>query len=543
MTNERRARARDTDGEPRWWQTGVVYQVYPRSFQDSNGDGIGDLRGIIARLDHFVWLGVDAVWPSPIFRSPMADFGYDISDYRDVDPTFGTLADLDLLIAEAHRRGLRVLLDYVPNHTSSEHAWFRESRSSRGSPRRDWYVWADAQPDGSPPNNWLSIFGGSAWELDGATGQHYLHSFLKEQPDLNWRNPLVRAEMYDTLRFWLDRGVDGFRIDVLWLLIKDDRLRDNPPNPRWPGQGAGFTYDALLPEFTSDRPEVHDIVAEMRAVVDEYEDRVMVGEIYLPVERLVAYYGSTGRPEAHLPFNFQLVLAHWRAPIIARLLREYEAVMPEHGWPNWVLGNHDSPRIATRAGAAQAAVAAMLLLTLRGTPTLYYGDEIGMTEAEIPADRQLDPARFEGPNPGGRDSQRTPMRWDSSANAGFTTGDPWLPLGDDLDRVNVAAQTHDRQSLLSLYRRLLALRRSEPALQVGRWAEVRAEDELIAYERVAGQRRLVIALNFGDAPQEVSLDLWSVGRVLISTDHVRDGAPVPFPLMLGANEGIVLEVS
>ena len=533
--------------EPRWWQTGVVYQVYPRSFQDSNGDGIGDLRGIIARLDHFVWLGVDAIWLSPIFRSPMADFGYDISDYRDVDPTFGTLAGLDLLVAEAHRRGLRVLLDYVPNHTSSEHAWFRESRSSRDSPRRDWYVWADARPDGSPPNNWLSIFGGSAWELDGTTGQYYLHSFLKAQPDLNWRNPLVRAEMYDTLRFWLDRGVDGFRVDVLWLLIKDDQLRDNPPNPRWPGarsgDGAGFTYDALLPEFTSDRPEVHDIVAQMRAVVDEYDDRVMVGEIYLPVERLVSYYGTPGRPEAHLPFNFQLVLAQWKAPIIARLLREYEGVLPEHGWPNWVLGNHDQPRIATRAGAAQAAVAAMLLLTLRGTPTLYYGDEIGMTEVDIPTERLLDPARFEGPNPGGRDSQRTPMRWDTSANAGFTTGDPWLPLGDDLDSVNVAAQAGDRRSLLSLYRRLLALRRHEPALQVGRWTELRVEDELLAYERATDQRRLVVALNLGDTPQDVSLDLPGGGRVLISTDHEREDAVVSSTLVLGANEGIVLEVS
>jgi alpha-glucosidase len=534
--------AANLNAAPLWWQVGVVYQVYPRSLQDSNGDGIGDLRGIIDRLDHFVWLGVDAIWISPIFRSPMADFGYDISDYRDVDPTFGTLADLDLLVAEAHRRGLRVLLDYVPNHTSIEHAWFRESRSSRDNPRRDWYVWADPKPDGSPPNNWLSIFGGSAWQFDRATGQYYLHLFLKEQPDLNWRNPLVRAEMYDTLRFWLDRGIDGFRIDVLWLLIKDDQLRDNPPNPAFLGAGGGFAYDALLPEFTSDRPEMHDVVAEMRAVLDEYDERVMIAEIYLPTERLVTYYGSADRPEAHLPFNFQLVLSQWKAPVVGKALREYEAALPDHGWPNWVLGNHDQPRIATRAGRDQAAVAAMLLVTVRGTPTIYYGDEIGMSDVDIPEELRLDPARFEGPTSGGRDAQRTPMRWDGSANGGFTTGEPWLPIGDDVERINVAVQSTDEQSLLSLYRRLLELRRDEPALRSGSWAEMLVTDEVLVYERVTADRRLVVALNFSATPQQVTLDLTG-GRVLLSTDRSRDGEEVGSPLDLRPNEGLVLVAS
>src|SRR5215213_9952591 len=280
-----------------WWQSGVIYQVYPRSFQDSNGDGIGDLPGIIDRLDYLAWLGVDAIWLSPIFRSPMADFGYDVADYRDVDPMFGTLGDLDRLIDEAHARGIRVLLDFVPSHTSSEHPWFVESRSSRDNPKRDWYLWADAKPDGSPPTNWLSHFGGSGWERDDATGQYYFHGFLKEQPDLNWRNPQVRRAMYDVLRFWLDRGVDGFRVDVIWLLIKDDRFRDNPPNPAWQPQQRGSAR--LLQRYSADRPEIHDVVAEMRAVLDAYPERVLIGEIYLPVERLVAYYGRDMK-RAHL---------------------------------------------------------------------------------------------------------------------------------------------------------------------------------------------------------------------------------------------------
>ncbi len=318
-------------GDARWWQQGVIYQIYPRSFQDSNGDGIGDLEGIRRRLGHLAALGVDAVWISPFYPSPMADFGYDVADYRGVDPIFGTLADFDRLIAEAHARGLRVILDFVPNHTSDRHPWFVESRASRSSPKRDWYIWRDPAPDGGPPNNWLSNFGGSAWECDAATGQYYYHAFLREQPDLNWRNGEVRRAMYEVLRFWLDRGVDGFRVDVLWHLIKDDRFRNNPPNPDWTPDQPGIRRCLQL--YSADRPEVHEVVAEMRAVLDEYPERLLIGEIYLPVERLVAYYGQDMRG-AHLPFNFQLLSATWRAEEIGRIIHEYEAHLPAGGWPN-----------------------------------------------------------------------------------------------------------------------------------------------------------------------------------------------------------------
>ncbi|MBW3572546.1 MAG: alpha-amylase, partial [Gemmatimonadetes bacterium] len=394
-----------------WWQRGVVYQVYPRSFQDTDGDGVGDLRGITRRLDYLRWLGVDALWISPIYPSPMADFGYDVSDYRDVHPMFGTLADFDQLVREAHARGLRVILDFVPNHTSQEHPWFRESRSSRENPRRDWYIWRDPAPGGGPPTNWLSNFGGPAWTLDERTGQYYYHAFLPQQPDLNWRNPAVVEAMLDVLRFWLERGVDGFRVDVIWHLIKDDRFRDNPVNPGWTPEQR--PYDAVLPVHTADQPEVHQLIARMRRLMDEYPERVLIGEIYLPVERLVAYYGQD-MSGAHLPFNFQLIRAPWHARHIARLIDEYEAALPPGGWPNWVLGNHDVHRIASRVGRAQARVAAVLLLTLRGTPTLYYGDEIGMMDVEVPPERVQDPYERNVPGQGfGRDPERTPMQSDA----------------------------------------------------------------------------------------------------------------------------------
>ena len=359
-------------------------QIYPRSFQDSDGDGIGDLGGIIERLDYLTWLGVDAVWLSPIFPSPMADFGYDIADYTDIDPLFGSMEDFDRLLEAVHARDLKLILDLVPNHTSDRHPWFEESRSSRENPKRDWYLWKDPAPDGGPPTNWRSVFGGSAWQYDDTTGQYYYHAFLKEQPDLNWRNPEVRDAIFDVMRFWLDKGVDGFRVDVMWHLLKDEQLRDNPPNPDYhPDQPD---HARFIPAFSEDQYEVHTIVEQMRAVTDAYDDRVLIGEIYLPIPRLVAYYGPEGRG-AHLPFNFQLILLPWDARRIDAAISKYEGALPPDGWPNWVLGNHDKPRIASRVGRAQARVAAMLLLTLRGTPTLYYGDEIGMQNVAVPPER------------------------------------------------------------------------------------------------------------------------------------------------------------
>lgn len=526
----------------RWWERGIIYQIYPRSFKDSNGDGIGDLRGIQSKLDYLAWLGIDAIWISPIFPSPMADFGYDVSDYTDIDPLFGTLAEFDALLADVHSRGMKLLLDYVPNHTSERHPWFVESRSSPASAKRDWYIWREPGRDGGPPNNWRGNFGGSAWEWDEETGQYYYHAFLKEQPDLNWRNPEVRRAMLDVLRFWLDRGVDGFRVDVMHHLVKDTEFRDNPPNPDWqPGMSP---YRELLTTYTADLPEVQDIVAHMRGVIEEYNDRMLVGEIYLPVEQLMAYYGASGQG-AHLPFNFQLIRLPWRAKEIAQAVERYEALLPSYAWPNWVLGNHDKPRIASRAGAAQARVAAMLLLTLRGTPTMYYGDELGMHDVPIPPGQVQDPFEKNVPGLGlGRDPVRTPMQWTGGKWADFSSAQPWLPLADDFKNVNVAIEREDATSLLTLYRRLIALRRAEPALSVGDYAALPSGDDVVAYMRKAGDRRLLIALSFGGQPRSFNVaDLQARGSLLLSSHLDRHNETFNAEMILRANEGVIVEIS
>jgi alpha-glucosidase len=523
-----------------WWQQGVIYQVYPRSFQDSNGDGIGDLKGIEARLDYLSDLGVDALWISPIYPSPMADFGYDVADYCDVDPRFGTLADFDSLLAAAHGKSIRIILDFVPNHSSDQHPWFVASKSSRTSPKRDWYIWRDG-----PPNNWISDFGGSAWEWDASTGQYYLHAFLKEQPDLNWRNPAVQEAMYDVLRFWLARGVDGFRIDVLWHLIKAEGFPDNPPNPAYrAGMGEMHSVRQL---HSTDQPEVHAIASEMRRIADGFSrerERVLIGEIYLPLERLMHYYG-VDTPGVHLPFNFQLIEAPWNARGLAAMIAAYEAALPRGGWPNWVLGNHDRPRIAERVGEAQARVAAMLLLTLRGTPTLYYGDEVGIGHVDIPPACVQDPRELREPGLGlGRDPARTPMPWDESPNGGFTTGTPWLPLNGDCAVRNVARLAQTPDSMLALYRRLLALRRAHPALAIGDFTlegGLDAAPDVLAYERRYGDERLLIALNLGSSPQVLELPAWAhEARRLLSTASTRDDSTAGERIVLRPDEGVVL---
>jgi alpha-glucosidase len=521
-----------------WWKRGIVYQVYPRSFQDTNGDGVGDLAGITRRLGYLQALGVDAVWISPIFVSPMADFGYDVADYCAIDPRFGALADFDALVGEAHGRGLKLILDFVPNHTSDQHRWFREARASRWSPKRDWYIWRDAGPGGAPPNNWLSNFGGSGWEWDAASGQFYYHAYLKEQPDLNWRNPEVRAAMLDVLRFWLDRGVDGFRVDVIWHLIKDAQFRDNPPNPAFKPTQPGI--ERFLQVHSCDQPKVHEVVGEMRRVLDAYADRVLIGEIYLPLERLVAYYGQD-LSGAHLPFNFQLIDTAWRADAVDKLVRDYERLLPPGAWPNWVLGNHDRHRIAARVGEAQARIAAMLLLTLRGTPTLYYGDELALPQTPIAPDKVQDPWELNEPGLGlGRDPCRTPMPWHASPGAGFSTGEPWLPLNPDWRTRNVAAQSADPASMLSLCRRLIALRRASPALMLGDYAPLSAENGVLVFERRAEDECVVVALNFTHEPQSAALPA-AQWQVLCSTVAAA-AAPAPerLRLQLAPDEGVIL---
>ncbi|RHW16555.1 DUF3459 domain-containing protein [Sphingomonas gilva] len=500
-----------------WWERGVIYQIYPRSFQDSDGDGIGDLAGIERQLDHIVDLGVDAIWLSPIFPSPMADFGYDVADYCGIEPIFGDLAAFDRLLAAVHRRGLRLILDFVPNHSSDQHPWFRESRSARDNAKRDWYIWRDAAPGGGLPNNWISDFGGSAWEWDEATGQYYLHAFLKEQPDLNWRNPDMRAAMMDVLRFWMDRGVDGFRIDVLWHIVKSERFEDNPPNPDWTPDRT--ERDRVLQLHSTDQPEAHAISADFRALADNYGDRVLIGEIFLPNDRHARWYGTAERPQVHLPFNFQLIENAWDARTLWRVIADYEASLPAFGWPNWVMGSHDAPRIAARVGEAKARVAAMLLLTLRGTPTLYQGDELGIGEVAIPPDRVRDPQGLRQPGLGiGRDRARTPIPWDASPHAGFSTVEPWLPLNADWPDRNVAAQSRDPSSMLALYRTLLRLRRAHSSLSIGGLTLLDADDHVLAYERRHSDERLLVALNFGAETHRLPVAPGTIAReVLAST--------------------------
>jgi alpha-glucosidase len=525
-----------------WWQYGVIYQVYPRSFQDSNGDGIGDLRGIVDRLEYLKELGIKAIWISPVYPSPMADFGYDISDYCNIWPVFGSLADLDDLLQQMHAAGMKLILDLVPNHSSDQHPWFLESRSSRDNPKRDWYIWQDARPDGSPPNNWLSVFGGGAWEWDEKTQQFYYHAFLKQQPDLNWRNPRVEQAMLGIMRFWLDKGVDGFRVDAMWHMVKDLQLRDNPRNPDY--REDMKTYDQLLPVYSTDQPEMHRIVARMRSLLDTYQERLLIAEIYLPVSRLVAYYGLNNS-EAHLPFNFLLIALPWESALIAAAIDEYEGALPDEAWPNWVMGNHDQPRISSRIGQQQARVAAMLLLTLRGTPTIYYGEEIGMQDVPIPFDEVRDPQGLNMPGKNlSRDPERTPMQWDSSRNAGFTQGKPWLRVDKTFARNNVKVQQNDPYSTLSLYRRLIKLRQSEPSLMTGQYKPVYTDHQMIAYLRQApGHPGFLVVLNLTHRPCYFTPgNMHFNGKIEIDTFPEEEGLSVADTIALSGDEGLVVRL-
>jgi len=535
-------------GQPLWWQSGVIYQVYPRSFRDSDGDGTGDLAGVIEKLDYLSeTLGVDAIWLSPFYPSPMADFGYDVADYCGVDPLFGDLDTFDRLVDGAHARGMRVIIDFVPNHSSDQHPWFIESRSSRDNPKRDWYVWADAKPDGSPPNNWFSIFGGSAWQWDDATGQYYLHSFLVEQPDLNWHNPEVRAAMLDAMRFWLARGVDGFRLDAIHCMVKDVQLRDNPPNT----EGIQLIhrpqeeFDQQIHIYDYATDELHDVLRDMRAVLDEFDERVGIGEIHVfDWPKWASYYGQQ-LDELHLPFNFGLLGIDWDARQVRDLVATMEQVVPPGGWPNYVLGNHDESRIASRIGPEQARVAMMLLLTLRGTPTLYNGDELAMLDVPVALDAVQDPwGRTFGTM--GRDPERSPMLWDATPNAGFTSPEatPWLPIEDGYEVLNVEAQLDDPVSMLTLTRRLLALRRNSDALTLGDYEEVSgAPDDCFVYERVSGADRYLIALNFSGETRTVELPDHPLGTILLSTHIDRENEELLTTFELREHEGCIVHLA
>jgi alpha-glucosidase len=502
-----------------WWRSGVVYQIYPRSFADTDGDGIGDLEGVRQRLDHLVWLGVDAIWLSPIFRSPMADFGYDVSDYCDVDPLFGSLADLDRLVGEGHARGLRVLLDWVPNHTSDQHPWFLESRASRSNPKRDWYVWRDPAAGGGTPNNWMAAFpsGTRAWTLDAATGQYYLHCFLQEQPDLDWSNPAVVAAMHAVVRFWLDRGIDGFRVDVVQCLGKDPALPDDPP-------GVADLPHAVL----NDHPSTHERLRALRRLVDAHPgDRMLVGEVFQLFQPDVTRYYGRG-DELHLVFDLPRTLhTPWTAADWRDRTRTIAAAHAAVGaWPTVVLSNHDTPRHRTRLGSeARARAAAVLLLTLPGTPFLYAGEELGLEDAIVARERRVDP--------GGRDGCRAPIPWDGLPLHGWAA-DPWLPWPPDPAGRSLAVLHEDRGSILHLYRRLLSARRGSAALQVGEWIERDAPDGVLAYERVAGADRRLVLVSFASEAREVPIS----GRVVVASDGGDEGGA--FGGVLAPDAAVVL---
>jgi alpha-glucosidase len=517
-----------------WWRDGIIYQIYPRSFADASGDGVGDLPGLISKLDYLQWLGVDAIWLSPIFPSPMADFGYDVSNYHDIDPTFGTLADFDQLLKEAHQRDIRVVLDMVMNHTSDQHPWFVESRSSRDNPKRDWYIWRDPSR-GREPNNWESVFGGKAWEWDAQTEQYYLHLFLPQQPDLNWRSPEVKETMFKECAFWLDRGVDGFRLDVANMLVKAEGLPDNPPKFGLLG------YDRQDHSAHRNQPETHAIWKEFRHLLNRYPDRMAVGEV--DVEGAEEYYGN-GQDELQLVFNFAMLTQGWHARGFHDIVADWQARLPDQAWPCWVLSNHDIKRAISRyasgrATIARAKVAATMLLTLRGTPFVYYGEEIGLREGSIPRNELVDPlGKKYWPFHKGRDGCRTPMQWKADAAAGFSSGQPWLRVNSDYETVNVEAERADEQSLLNFYRRLIALRRESPALYHGSYRPLERPVDVFAFEREADGQRMLIALNFFSHPARLKVEqLW---RIRLSSID-RPESIVRWSLSLAPNEAVILE--
>jgi alpha-glucosidase len=518
------------------WATGAVYQIVVPSYMDSDGDGCGDVPGILSRLVYLQWLGVSALWLSPIYPSPLLDMGYDVSDYTDVNPRFGTLADIDQLLAEAHRRDIRILLDFVPNHTSHEHPWFKQSKSSRTNAKRDWYLWRDPSPDGGPPNNWTNQYEQSDWTFDEATGQYYMHSFMPEQPDLNWANRELRASIWDAMRFWLERGVDGFRIDAMVHLYKDPLLRDNPPaedsSPdKWPAWN-------MLPAYSQDLGGLQEIVREFCRVVGDYSGRILIGENHLPPERLPLYYCSG---LTH-PSNSQLLELKWDALHVRRMIDRYEGFLTADQWPNWVLGSHDNQRVVSNLGPERARLAAILQLTLRGTPIMYYGEEIGMHNVDIPPEQQRDQLALRMPGKGrGRDNQRTPMQWSGEPQAGFTTGTPWLPVAPDFAAMNVQRQRDDPGSMLQLYRRLLSLRREHEALSLGRYVPDVLDERALTYVRTTDAERVLVALNFMDGEIEISPRA-AQGDLLLSSHVDREAHSTGPRVRLRANEGVVIQL-
>ena len=540
-----------------WWKHAVIYEIYPRSFQDSNGDGIGDINGITSRLDYLHDLGISAIWITPMYPSPLIEFGYDVADYTALDPLYGTLADFDRLMAEAKKRNIRVIMDFVPNHTSDQHAWFKESRSSRTNPKRDWYIWRDGQGPGQPPNNWQSWFGHSAWQFDPATGQYYYHHFYIEQPDLNWRNPEVRKAMYDAMRFWLDRGVAGFRLDAVSRLFEDPNLHDDPILP---GKNA-YGDPNIQHKYTDNLPEIHDVLREMRKVVDAYPGKpVLISEADEPnIRELTKMYGAHN-DEVQLPMDFQIAdVNKLSVPDFRKLLDEVEN-NPVHGQPHYFFSNHDQSRTWDRYGDGVhneqiAKLMAAILLTPRATPLMYYGEEIGMrTITPVRKEDVQDPiGKIGWPEEKGRDGERTPMQWDTTKDAGFSAADhTWLPIPASAAEYNVSVESRDPNSILSFYKRLLALRKTEPALlnmQHGSYVSLdRNDPNVLSFLRKnpGNGDSVLVVLNMSAEEQTVKFGLASLGidgasaKPLLSSPEIDKPVPLadfkiaPFGVFIGS---------
>ena len=528
-----------------WWRGAVIYQIYPRSFQDSDGDGIGDLKGILRRLPHVASLGVDAIWISPFFKSPMKDFGYDVTDYCDVDPMFGTLADFDAVVAEAHRLGLRVMIDQVISHTSDLHPWFKESRSSRDNPKANWFVWADAKPDGTPPNNWLSIFGGSAWQWDTRRRQYYMHNFLAEQPDLNFHNRAAQDALLDTVRFWLERGVDGFRLDTINFYFHSAGLEDNPALPESERNDtiapAVNPYNFQNHLYDKSRSENLEFLRRFRALLDEYPATAAVGEVgdaQRGLDVVAAYTGGGDKVQMCYAFDF-LGPEKLSASKVRGILETFGSVAPD-GWSCWALSNHDVVRHATRWGKgepdklAYLKVISALLMSLRGSVCIYQGEELGLEEADLSFEDLQDPygIRF-WPEFKGRDGCRTPMVWEhGQPNAGFSTARPWLPVPAEHQRIAVDTQEGDEKSLIEHYRRFLAFRRANPALAKGDIDFLAADNDVIVFMRDRGNQQLICAFNLG--PRTANIDLGAETALAPVEGHGFDGRAADGKITLGS---------
>jgi alpha-glucosidase len=529
-----------------WLQGAVIYQIYPRSFKDAKGTGIGNIQGIIEKLDYLGGnpdsLGITAIWISPIYVSPMADFGYDVADYCDVDPIFGNLQDVKTLLIEAHKRRIKVILDFVPNHSSDEHPWFKESKADLTNNKRDWYVWRDAKADGSPPNNWLGVFGGSSWEFSKVTNQYYLHSFLVKQPDLNWDNPDLREAMKSAMRFWLDLGVDGFRVDAVDWMSKDPDMRDDPVDKNAINKVIDHDHESLLHKYSRDGPHLFDRLNEMTDVLNEYEDRFMITEAHPETHDKIAgylqYYQGVN-PLLSAPFNFEGIYLPWHASKFRTFVDSFQAAMKPDYTPIYTLGNHDESRVASRIGVTAARTAAMMLFTLPGMAFMYYGEELGMTDTVIAKEDVQDP--FTGKN-NGRDPQRTPMQWDTSEHAGFTTARPWLPLPDEYQKTNVASETLSEHSFLSLYKQLIAYRSKSSVLRFGNYKAVDLNKDVFGYTRSYDGETLLVLLNFASQERSVTLPKTS-GTIHLSTSHGRAEKSFSDQITLQANEGLVIELN